>query len=175
MPAERVVKFLKNLRLQIQNQPKQDIVDEYFLKEIQYAEHEINTRNLYTTSVGIKNLMAHRRELGHKFSRDKNNKKAGRMSMRLQWLNEFSDIGNELLSSDTLQVLKGSSAHLNYSAQYNSSDNDVDSIIGIPSNSSVCLTLKKKQTCMVKMVDLNDYQDLLADFYTREFNIMAFA
>ncbi len=28
---------------------------------------------------------------------------------------------------------------------------------------------------MVKMVDLNDYQDLLEDFSKREFNILSFA
>jgi hypothetical protein len=55
------------------------------------------------------NLVAHRRDLGHKSNKDKINKKAGRMSMRLQWLPEFSDIGNELQSNDTLHLLKGSS------------------------------------------------------------------
>jgi len=90
------------------------------------------------------------------------------MSMRLQWLSDYSDIGNEIQSNDALKIVKESSKHLIYSGQHNFSDYDVDSING-------SLSLKKKQTCMVKMLDLSNYHELLEDFSKREFNIFSFS
>jgi hypothetical protein len=38
----------------------------------------------------------------------------GRMSMRLQWIKEFSDIGSEISNIDLLREAKASSGHLQY-------------------------------------------------------------
>jgi hypothetical protein len=83
--------------MQIQNKPKQDIVDEYFMQEIRYAEHEINSRNLYHSSLEVMKQMTIQRDKELLHTNDqKKNRKIGRMSMRLQWLNDFSEIGNEI-------------------------------------------------------------------------------
>ena len=34
--------------------------------------------------------------------------------MRLQWLNEFSDVGSELMSDNTIQMFKAGSAYLDF-------------------------------------------------------------
>jgi len=34
--------------------------------------------------------------------------------MRLQWMNEFSDVGSEVMSSNTINILKAGSAYLDY-------------------------------------------------------------
>lgn len=73
----------------------------------------------------MKQMSKHRGKRDHK-----HNHKVGRMSMRLQWLNEFSDIGNELQSSETLNLLKIESQYLqfnNSSAQGGFSDFDASS------------------------------------------------
>ena len=95
--------------------------------------------------------------------------------MRLQWLNEFSDIGNELQSSEALNLLKVESTHLQYnniSAQYNNSDFDASSAGAALSGQH---SLKKKQTCLVKCVDLSAYESMLENFDKREFDIFAFS
>jgi hypothetical protein len=45
---------------------------------------------------------------------DKDGRK--RYSMKIFWMNEFSDIGSEVESNNTLKMVKASSTHLNYSA-----------------------------------------------------------
>lgn len=42
MPAERITKFMKNIKLQIESKPRKDILDKYFLQELAFASHEIN-------------------------------------------------------------------------------------------------------------------------------------
>mmetsp|Transcript_24020 Transcript_24020/g.36943 ORF Transcript_24020/g.36943 Transcript_24020/m.36943 type:complete len:208 (+) Transcript_24020:740-1363(+) len=41
-------------------------------------------------------------------------RKKNRLSMRLQWMNEFSDVGSEVISSNTINMLKAGSAYLDY-------------------------------------------------------------
>ena len=62
------------------------------MKEVAFASHEINQRNIYGSSLAMMNQMTKHRGKRE----DKHDRKIGRMSMRLQWLNEFSDIGNEI-------------------------------------------------------------------------------
>lgn len=81
------------------------------------------------------------------------------MSMRLQWLNDFSDLGNELQSSEALNLLKVESTHLQYnnSVANNSDFGDSSSHAQL----SGALSFKKKQTCLVKFVDLASYGNLM--------------
>lgn len=143
-----------------------DTLDEYFLKEIHFAKNEINTRNIYHSSLAImKQVTKH--QTGSKNIK----RKIGRMSMRLQWLNEFSDIGNEMQSSRL--ILNGeNSSHLVFQNSVLSAQNNSE--FDSSSNISSGLPFKKKQTCMVKMVDLAKYEDLLEDFAKREFDILKF-
>ena len=39
-----------------------------------------------------------------------------RYSMKIFWMNEFSDIGSEVQSNNTLKMVKAQSTHLNYSS-----------------------------------------------------------
>ena len=65
-------------------------------------------------------------------------------------------------------MLKVESTHL----QYNNSDFDASSV-GAPLSGQI--SLKKKQTCLVKCVDLSVYESMLEDFDKREFDIFAFS
>ena len=43
-------------------------------------------------------------------------RRSTRQSIRLQWMNEFSDVGSEMMSTNTIHILKAGSraAYLNY-------------------------------------------------------------
>lgn len=42
VPADRIIKFMKNIKIQIESKPYKDLLDDYFLQELAYAQREIN-------------------------------------------------------------------------------------------------------------------------------------
>lgn len=84
------------------------------LKEIGYALSNLYKRSIFKANVKAAQIMGnHSNSL---LMIDKNDFKGrpGRMSMRLQWIKEFSDIGSEISNIDLLREAKASSGHLQY-------------------------------------------------------------
>ena len=94
------------------------------MQESQYALSKINKREMFTSTeevVRLVNLqqrkLQQQQQQRHRVSLlsvQGAGRKKNRLSMRLQWMNEFSDVGSEVISSNTINMLKAGSAYLDY-------------------------------------------------------------
>lgn len=105
-PVDRIMKFLKMMHLSIQQKQnkgkKLSMVERMQLKELQYALNNLNKRNIFKTTID-KHDSNRVKEMYKQVSGRRSTKfaiKSGpnqqRFSMRLQWINEFSDLGDQM-------------------------------------------------------------------------------
>jgi len=98
-----------------------------------------------------------------------NENKRGRFSMRLQWMNEFSDVGSEMSHDMTLKMAKIKSSHL----QYPSSDmlDNISSLELPMSTSDRSKEVRRVSTIgvMKKMIEENKRH--FENINSRSFNI----
>lgn len=98
-------------------------LNEFYLREIEFARESIKNRSMFQSDTGklLKRIKKQQCKMEKQKSKivqgdhiDKDGRK--RYSMKIFWMNEFSDIGSEVESNNTLKMVKASSTHLNYSA-----------------------------------------------------------
>jgi hypothetical protein len=103
----------------------------------------------------------------------------GRHSVRMQWINEFSDAGSELSQMDTLQLAKERSQHLQYKRNstvsanilHNEEMTDLDAGSIINDNQSI--DKNSSSTISILLDKLNESKDALKEIGGREFNIFS--
>ena len=134
LPADRVTKILKLLVKDYQMKQNPSEVDQLFISEIKYAIQQINQRRIFNTTEKAFELMhkhesqnllvpSHKSDAGHQSSggklsiEEKKTSRLGRLSVRIKWMNEFSDVGSEVLSFNNLKMAKAVSQHLNFSKE----------------------------------------------------------
>ena len=98
-------------------------LNDFYLREIEFAKSSIKDRTMFQSDHNklLKRIQKQHCKMEKQKANivgqtkvDKDGKK--RYSMKIFWMNEFSDIGSEVESNNTLKLVKASSTHLNYSA-----------------------------------------------------------
>uniref|UniRef100_A0A7S3FVS4 Phosphodiesterase n=1 Tax=Strombidium rassoulzadegani TaxID=1082188 RepID=A0A7S3FVS4_9SPIT len=183
IPADRIIKFMKMLRKDLLSRKEQGNmteVDQFYLQETQYALQKINKREMFTSTNEVVKLMhMHRMENSQTSKRQslmaikKNTKKKNRLSMRLQWMNEFSDIGSEVQSNNTINMVKIGSAHLEIKDNQSVGDDyeEVSSNLGLKHSTSQSMFKKQGAVNANFIQRFRDHEAEFADFEKLEFRL----
>lgn len=89
------------------------------------------------------------------------------MSMRLQWIKEFSDIGSEISNIDLLREAKASSGHL----QYKRASTDGSLIVEDSMDGVISPGIRRQSTVNSLYKGIEKYRHILQHINTRSFDI----